>query len=150
MILRITLGGRLMHDIVLGERLKADTLPVTELPLCRVLLMNDARFPWAVLVPRRTGASEVFDLSADDQQQLWREASALGAAMKDGFQGDKINIAALGNVVSQLHVHVVVRTQNDAAWPAPVWGQGEPQFYTPDQQASARDQLLAQIDGLSL
>lgn len=139
-----------MNDIALDERLEADTLPVTELPLCRVLLMNDSRFPWAVLVPRIVGASEVFDLPADDQQQLWREAGALGAVMKDGFHGDKINIATLGNVVSQLHVHVVVRTRTDAAWPAPVWGQGEARPYTPDEQASARDQLLAQIEGLSL
>ncbi|MDN6180117.1 MAG: HIT family protein [Halomonas subglaciescola] len=139
-----------MNAIALDERLKADTLPVAELPLCRVLLMNDARFPWAVLVPRIAGASEIFDLTADDQQQLWREAGALGAAMKDGFHGDKINVATLGNLVSQLHVHVVVRTRNDAAWPAPVWGHGEPRPYTQDQQTSVRDRLLAQIERLAL
>ena len=100
-----------MNDIVLDERLETDTIPVTELPLCRVLLMNDTRFIWVILVPRQSGASEVFDLSTEDQQQLWRETTMLGAAMKTSFEGDKINIATLGNVVSQLHMHIVVRRQ---------------------------------------
>ncbi|MGM0614348.1 MAG: HIT domain-containing protein [Pseudomonadota bacterium] len=139
-----------MNDITLDERLEADTFPVTELPLCRLLLMNDTRFTWVILVPRQPGASEVFDLDEQSQQQLWREASALGAVMKDAFEGDKINIAALGNVVSQLHVHVIVRHKNDAAWPGPVWGLGNAEPYTPDQQASVRAQLLAEIERLNL
>ena len=139
-----------MNDIALDERLEADTFPVTELPLCRVLLMNDTRFTWVILVPRQPGASEVFDLDEESQQQLWREASALGAAMKEAFEGDKINIAALGNMVSQLHVHIIVRHKNDAAWPGPVWGLGNAEPYTPDQQASVRAQLLAEIERLNL
>jgi len=139
-----------MNDITLDERLEADTIPVTELPLCRVLLMNDARFSWVILVPRQAGASEVFDLSPEDQQQLWHETSALGAAMKESFEGDKINIATLGNVVSQLHMHIIVRHQDDAAWPGPVWGAGTAEPYTPDQQANVRAQLLAEIEGLGL
>ncbi|XGA80526.1 HIT domain-containing protein [Halomonas sp. CH40] len=139
-----------MNDIALDERLEADTFPVTELPLCRVLLMNDTRFTWVILVPRQPGASEVFDLDEESQQQLWREASALGAAMKEAFEGDKINIAALGNMVSQLHVHIIVRHKNDAAWPGPVWGLGSAEPYTPDQQASVRAQLLAEIERLNL
>lgn len=139
-----------MNNIVLDERLEADTFPVTELPLCRVLLMNDTRFAWVILVPRQPGASEVFDLDEESQQQFWREASALGAAMKEAFEGDKINIAALGNVVSQLHVHVIVRHKNDAAWPGPVWGLGNAEPYTTDQQASVRAQLLAEIERLNL
>lgn len=136
-----------MNDITLDERLAADTLPVADLPLCRVLLMNDARYPWVILVPRHASISEVFELSAVDQQQLWREATYLGEAMKTALGGDKLNIATLGNVVSQLHVHVVVRRHTDATWPAPVWGNGSPEPYDLDGQVRMRDQLLAHIQG---
>lgn len=139
-----------MINFELDERLAADTLPVTDLPLCRVLLMNDARYPWVILVPRHASISEVFELSADDQQQLWREATQLGEAMKTVLGGDKVNIASLGNVVSQLHVHVVLRRHDDATWPAPVWGNGSPEPYDLDGQAQLRDQLLAIIDGLDV
>ncbi len=116
-----------MIKFELDERLAADTFPIADLPLSRVLLMNDARYPWVILVPRHASISEVFELPADDQQQLWREASQLGEAMKTALEGDKINIASLGNVVSQLHVHVVLRRHSDATWPAPVWGNGSPE-----------------------
>tara|TARA_R110000850_G_scaffold177735_1_gene303541 strand:+ start:112 stop:531 length:420 start_codon:yes stop_codon:yes gene_type:complete len=134
----------------LDERLAADTLPIADLPLSRVLLMNDARYPWVILVPRHASISEVFELSANDQQQLWREATQLGDAMKEALGGDKVNIAALGNVVSQLHVHVVIRRHSDATWPAPVWGNGSPKPYDLDEQAQLRDQLLALINGLDV
>lgn len=137
-----------MTNFELDERLAADTFPVAELPLCRVLLMNDARYPWVILVPRQASISEVFELSVTDQQQLWREATQLGEAMKTALAGDKLNIATLGNVVSQLHIHVVIRRQNDAVWPAPVWGNGSPSPYDLDGQAHMRAQLLALIQGL--
>lgn len=137
-----------MNDFTLDERLAADTLQVAELPLSRVLLMNDARYPWVILVPRLASISEVFELSAHDQQQLWREATMLGEAMKEALSGDKVNIASLGNVVSQLHVHVVLRRHNDATWPAPVWGNGSAEPYDLDSQAQLRDQLQALIAGL--
>lgn len=136
-----------MNDFTLDERLSTDTLPVADLPLCRVLLMNDARYPWIILVPRYPSISEVFELSAADQQQLWREATQLGEAMKEALGGDKLNIATLGNVVSQLHVHVVVRRRTDATWPAPVWGNGSPEPYDLEDQAHIRDLLLAHIQG---
>lgn len=136
-----------MKDFTLDERLAADTMPVADLPLCRVLLMNDARYPWAILVPRHAAISEVFELSAEEQQQLWHEATQLGETMKTMFEGDKLNIASLGNVVSQLHVHVVVRKHTDATWPGPVWGNGSPEPYDLDGQAHMRDQLLAFIQG---
>lgn len=139
-----------MIKFELDERLAADTFPIADLPLSRVLLMNDARYPWVILVPRHASISEVFELSADDQQQLWCEASQLGEAMKTALGGDKVNIASLGNVVSQLHVHVVLRRHNDATWPAPVWGNGSPEPYDLDGQAQLRDQLLALIDGLGV
>lgn len=139
-----------MDDFTLDERLTADTLPVAELPLSRVLLMNDARYPWVILVPRHAAISEVFELSANDQQQLWREATQLGDAMKTALGGDKINIATLGNVVSQLHVHVVVRRHSDATWPAPVWGNGSAELYDLDNQTRLRDQLKTLIAGLDV
>ncbi|GEN28725.1 histidine triad (HIT) protein [Halovibrio variabilis] len=139
-----------MNNIVLDERLAADTFPVADLPLCRVLVMNDARYPWVILVPRHASISEVFELSMSDQQQLWREATQLGEAMSSALSGDKLNIAALGNVVSQLHVHVVVRRHSDATWPAPVWGNGSPKPYDVTGQTAMRDQLLALINGLGL
>lgn len=120
-----------MIPFELDDRLAGDTLPLYDLPLCRALLMLDARYPWVVLVPRRAALSEVFELSDSEQQQLWREASQLGQAMKTAFGGDKLNIATLGNVVSQLHMHVVIRRHDDAAWPAPVWGHGTPEAYSP-------------------
>lgn len=139
-----------MHELPLDPRLEEDTLPITELPLCRVLLMNDARFAWLVLVPRRNSVSEVTDLLSEDQLQLWREATQLGAALKEALGGDKLNIAALGNVVAQLHVHVIVRHHDDDAWPAPVWGHGEAVPYDLDGQAETRALVLALVEGLSL
>ncbi|MFY0991760.1 HIT family protein [Halomonas sp. C05BenzN] len=139
-----------MSDFEPDARLVEDSYPVTELPLCQLRLMNDARFPWLVLVPRRRGISEVFELEDAEQQQLWREASRIGRALKESLGGDKLNIASLGNVVAQLHVHVVIRRHGDAAWPGPVWGQGEPEPYDLDALATMRDQLLAQVEGLEL
>lgn len=143
-------GASHLNDFTLNERLAADTLPVADLPLSRILLMNDARYPWVILVPRHASISEVFELSASDQQQLWREATQLGEAMKKVLAGDKVNIASLGNVVSQLHVHVILRRHSDAAWPAPVWGNGSAALYDLDGQAQLRDKLLALIDGLDV
>lgn len=139
-----------MSDFEPVARLVEDSYPVTELPLCQLRLMDDARYPWLVLVPRRQGVSEVFDLEEADQQQLWREATRVGRALKGALQGDKLNIASLGNVVSQLHVHVVVRRRGDDAWPSPVWGSGDPLPYDLDALAAMRDRILAQVEGLDL
>ena len=108
----------------LDGRLAADTFVLGSTSLSRVLLMNDARFPWLILVPERADVSEPFDLSEADQEQLWQESMRLGGAMKAHFAADKINVAALGNQVAQLHVHHIARFQVDAAWPGPVWGVG--------------------------
>ena len=114
----------------LDNRLVNDTVVVADCALCRVLLMNDSRYPWLILVPRVASVSEVFELTAEQQQQLWQETSAIAQRLKNEFQADEINIATLGNVVKQLHMHVVVRMQDDAAWPAPVWGNGVAQPYS--------------------
>ncbi|QOR40416.1 HIT domain-containing protein [Billgrantia diversa] len=137
-----------MSSVELDERLVRDSYPVAELPLCQLRLMDDTRFPWLILIPRRAGVSEVFDLGEADRQQLWREASEVGHMLQALTQADKINVANLGNVVAQLHVHIVARLRGDDAWPGPVWGQGQPQPYDLDGLASMRDHLLARLDGL--
>ncbi len=131
-------------------RLVEDSYPVTELPLCQLRLMNDTRFPWLVLIPRRRGVSEVFELDEADQQQLWREAGRLGRAFKTLMEADKLNVASLGNLVPQLHLHLVLRREGDAAWPGPVWGQGEAEHYDLDALAAMRDRVLAMVEGLDL
>ncbi len=106
----------------LNSVLDSDTVTVVEWPLSLVLLSLDANYPWCILVPRRAGIREIYELDAADQQQLLRESSALGETMMALFQGDKLNVAALGNMVPQLHLHHIVRYEGDEAWPGPVWG----------------------------
>lgn len=131
-------------------RLVEDSYPVTELPLCQLRLMNDTRFPWLLLIPRKRGVGEVFELDEAEQQQLWREAGRIGQAFKTLMEADKLNVASLGNVVAQLHVHLVLRREGDDAWPGPVWGQGEATPYDLDGLAAMRDRVLAMIEGLDL
>jgi diadenosine tetraphosphate (Ap4A) HIT family hydrolase len=107
---------------VLHAQLAADTFVVGDLPLSRVLLMNDARFPWVIVVPRRAGLTEFLDLDEDECGVLQAELRRVGAGITALFQPDKLNVAALGNRVPQLHVHVIGRFRNDPAWPNPVWG----------------------------
>lgn len=109
-------------SFTLNARLASDTFPVVSLPLCELLLMNDASYPWLILVPRRQGATEVIDLTQADQSQLWVESVAVSHMLRDDFGAEKLNIAALGNVVAQLHVHHIARFHADQAWPKPVWG----------------------------
>ena len=129
------------RSFLLHERLARDTIPVGDFVLSRVLLMNDARFPWLVLVPRIDGAQEVFDLSASDQQRLTAEIVRCSQRVKMLTGAVKMNIGALGNLVPQLHVHVVARSPGDGAWPGPVWGFGTPDPYT----ASEADAMVAQL-----
>ncbi|AGI25437.1 HIT family protein [Pseudomonas sp. MT3] len=126
---------------VLDSRLEQDTVPVGDFPLSSLLLMNDSQYPWFILVPRREDVSELFQLDPDDQQQLWREATQLAETLKDTFSADKMNVANLGNVVSQLHVHVIVRRRNDAAWPGPVWGRHPAVPYGVEELARLREKL---------
>jgi diadenosine tetraphosphate (Ap4A) HIT family hydrolase len=128
----------------LDPRLAADTLVVGETPLCRVLLMNDARYPWLILVPRRGDVTEPFGLSESDQARLWQESMRLGEAMKVHFAADKLNIAALGNQVAQLHVHHIARFRTDYAWPGPVWGVGSAVPYSD----AALDALIGELRSL--
>jgi diadenosine tetraphosphate (Ap4A) HIT family hydrolase len=114
-----------MIDFILDSRLEADTYLVGELILNRVLLMDDARFPWVILVPKRSNIREIIDLELRDRAMLYRETEAVMEAMKRLFSPTKLNVAALGNIVPQLHMHVIARFDDDQAWPQPVWSVGE-------------------------
>jgi diadenosine tetraphosphate (Ap4A) HIT family hydrolase len=127
-------------DFVLDARLDADTRLVASLELCDVRLMNDARYAWLVLVPRRAGLVEVTDLPADEQVLLWQEVNRASTALRAVAPCDKLNLGALGNIVRQLHVHIVARCAGDAAWPGPVWGHGSAQPYA---EASLNSRLGA-------
>ena len=106
----------------LHPQLEADTVAVGDLVLSRVLIINDANYPWIILVPRQPGVTEILDLGEAEQTQLMSEIARAGAALKEITACHKLNIAALGNVVPQLHVHIIARHRSDAAWPLPVWG----------------------------
>ena len=129
----------------LHAQLEKDCDVLGQFALSHLLLMNDAQYPWFILVPARANISEIFQLSVADQQQLWRESTQLAAGLMQVFHGDKMNIAALGNVVPQLHVHHIVRYTTDAAWPAPVWGKLPAVAYADTE----RDALLEKLFSLA-
>ncbi len=106
----------------LDHRLENDTVKLASWPLSDVLLMNDSQYPWVILVPRHEGVTEIFQLPIEEQSQLLKESAFLGESLMSIFSGEKLNVAALGNVVSQLHLHHVIRFSSDIAWPGPVWG----------------------------
>ncbi len=129
----------------LHPQLAQDTVPVGDLPLARVLLANDANYPWLILVPRVPGLVELIDLEENAQVQLLGEISAVARALKKITACDKLNIAALGNQVPQLHVHVIGRRRSDAAWPKPVWGVKQALSYTQGEQAILRGSLQGEL-----
>ncbi|NBG93561.1 HIT family protein [Pseudomonas sp. 9.1(2019)] len=130
---------------VLDTRLHEDTWLIGDFPLCRLLLSNDSNYPWFILVPRREGISELFQLDEHDQQLMWAETTALARTLKDAFGADKMNVATLGNVVSQLHMHVIVRYQADVAWPGPVWGKHPAKPYTQAEVGAIQDKLKSAL-----
>lgn len=111
-----------MAEFLLHARLSADCTLLGELPLCSLLLLNDSRYPWFILVPRRADISEIYQMSEADQARFWAESTQFGQSAMELFGGDKLNIGALGNMVAQLHVHHIIRYQSDPAWPSAVWG----------------------------
>jgi diadenosine tetraphosphate (Ap4A) HIT family hydrolase len=129
----------------LHPQLAADTVAVGDLPLTRVLLANDANYPWLILVPRRPGLVELIDLEQSAQVQLLGEIAAAARALKAITACEKLNIAALGNQVAQLHVHVIARRHSDAAWPKPVWGAAAPGVYDPLVRARFIGALRARL-----
>jgi diadenosine tetraphosphate (Ap4A) HIT family hydrolase len=126
----------------LDPRLTADTLFAAQFPLCEVRVMNDVRYPWLVAIPRIPGAVELFGLAPRDAEQVWAEIQALGTLVA-GLPGvGKVNIGALGNVVRQLHIHIVGRHEGDPAWPGPVWAHSPAKPYESDQAASLIDHVV--------
>jgi diadenosine tetraphosphate (Ap4A) HIT family hydrolase len=137
--------GRGAGGFELAPELRRDCVVAGRLPLCVLLLMNDAHYPWFILVPARAGVTEVHQLSDADQQQLLRESTHLARALAQAFAPDKLNIAALGNQVPQLHLHHIARYRTDPAWPAPVWGRVPPRPYAAAEAAAVLERLRAAL-----
>ncbi|MBR9870081.1 MAG: HIT family protein [Gammaproteobacteria bacterium] len=134
----------------LHERLAADTHSLGQSALCEVRLMNDRTWPWIILVPAVSGVREIYQLTADQQMQLLKESSALSKGMMELFEGDKMNVAALGNMVPQLHLHHIVRFQDDPAWPGPVWGTQAPVPYSDEELERVIEKLQPVLESLAL
>jgi diadenosine tetraphosphate (Ap4A) HIT family hydrolase len=129
-------------DFELHPQLAADTFQITTLQTCQVLLANDARFAWLILVPQVANLRDWHDVPSALQANVLDEVNQAAATLKDLTNAHKMNVAALGNQVAQLHIHVIARHQDDAAWPKPVWGEGTPQPYTDSARATITDSLL--------
>jgi diadenosine tetraphosphate (Ap4A) HIT family hydrolase len=125
----------------LAPELKRDCIELADWPLCKVLLLNDSQYPWFVLVPRVVGARDIIDLDEEQQQVFWQESAKLSKLLRVVFTPDKLNVAALGNMVPQLHVHHIARYKHDVAWPKPVWGLFPAVPYTQEQLLSLRESL---------
>ena len=138
----------------LHPRLEQDCIAIGRFELCRLLMMNDSQYPWFILVPERTDLREIYQLSKADRQLLTEESSYLAENLALLFKADKMNIAAIGNMVPQLHIHHIVRYQTDKAWPAPIWGKFDAVPYTEQQiaeiLAQTKEQLRLQDQHLSL
>jgi diadenosine tetraphosphate (Ap4A) HIT family hydrolase len=130
-----------MTCFVLHPQLEKDSELVTELMLCSVRIINDINYPWLILVPKVNQISDVIDLSDVQQQMLWQESALVSRALKHLFTPDKLNVAALGNMVPQLHLHHIVRYKNDVSWPKPIWGQVPSKAYS-DKQLSKQIELI--------
>ena len=131
--------------------LSRDGIYLGSFPLCQVLLINDSAYPWFVLVPQRENIRDTIDLSKSDYEALWTESRTLSIAIMKLFDGEKLNVAALGNITPQLHLHHVVRFAADPAWPGPIWGVQPLQPYSDQQIEEIRIRLNSvQIDGLSV
>ena len=135
-----------MSDFEVHEQLLNNCAVVGDANLCRVLLMNDARFPWLILVPRIEGLRDFHEVPLDDRPALFSEIESASLAVKELIDADKVNVAALGNQVPQLHVHVIGRLKSDVAWPGPVWGVGTPVPYQ-DVERNERTRLVSEAMG---
>ena len=132
----------------LHPRLAQDSLSLGHFLLCEVLLMNDARYPWVILVPRRDDISEIHQLDDQDQQQLMVESSFVASRLSSLVHADKMNVAAIGNMVPQLHIHHVARYHSDETWPDPVWGKGKAVPYSEQESAAVCQQLKIELSPL--
>ena len=129
----------------LHPRLKQDSISIGRFDLCQLLMMNDSQYPWFILVPEKAGIKEIYQLAKSDQQKLLKESSYLAENLAALYQADKMNIAAIGNLVPQLHIHHIVRYRSDKAWPDPVWGKFSAIPYTPQQIAENITRIKEQL-----
>lgn len=125
----------------LAAEFERDSIWLADWPLCQLRVQNDANYPWFILIPRRIAMVEIIDLTEQDRAQLWRESDVLSTFLKSEFQAKKLNIAALGNMVPQLHLHHIVRYENDIAWPSPVWGKVPAKAYNETQWQQLKQKL---------
>jgi diadenosine tetraphosphate (Ap4A) HIT family hydrolase len=128
------------NNFTLDPRLASDTFEITDLVLSKLLLMDNANFPWVILVPRKENICEIIDLNEEDQMQLMREISLVSRIMQEIFSPDKLNVAALGNIVPQLHVHIIARFKGDIAFPEPTFGKAKKPYET-----NERDTIIQKI-----
>jgi len=133
------------ETFTLDPQLANDSIELMDFPLCKLLLANDSNYPWFILVPRVAGITEMFQLEWEDQQQLLNESSLLSEFLLQEFGGDKMNVAALGNVVAQLHLHHVVRFSTDISWPKPIWGQQDAAPYSSEDIDALKERLLPKL-----
>ena len=131
----------------LDPLLQKDTHDLGSFQLCRLLLSNNKTYPWFILVPRREGITELHQLALADREQLWKESAQLSSWIEEVYACDKLNVAALGNVVSQLHIHHIARYRVDPAWPRPIWGEGESVPYSEKEVEAVRRRFLAAFSG---
>jgi diadenosine tetraphosphate (Ap4A) HIT family hydrolase len=136
-----------MTQFILDKTLEGDSIFIADLTLCTLRLINDKRWPWLVLMPKRPDIEEVFDLSKDDQKQLHIETNQAAEKFKALTNCEKINIAMIGNVVRQLHVHIIARDDGDANWPSPVWGYGTREPYNDAEIDEWHDKLITMLNG---
>jgi diadenosine tetraphosphate (Ap4A) HIT family hydrolase len=141
----MTDGPEQQMDFALDPRLAADTRPIGDLALCRLLLMDDETYPWLILVPRHAGAAEILDLSVADRARLIEEIALVCDALRAETRPIKLNVAALGNVVRQWHVHLIARFETDPAWPGPVWGRFPPRRYGPQTAGAFARRIAARL-----
>jgi diadenosine tetraphosphate (Ap4A) HIT family hydrolase len=132
-------------SFLLHPQLVQDTIELADFPLCKLLLCNDSAYPWFILVPKVANTSEIYQLDWQQQQQLLNESSLLSELLMQVFAGDKMNVAALGNMVEQLHVHHVVRFKTDSQWPKPIWGQQAAKPYSEAEITVLKEKLLPQL-----
>ena len=137
-----------MENFQLHELLVKDCIELVDLPLCKLLLMNDSQYPWFVLVPRVENVQDIYQLDWEQQQQFLNESSMMSEVLMQLYSGDKMNVAALGNVCPQLHVHHIVRFKNDSAWPKPVWGLNPLLPYSNEEIEKIKHQVLPHISAI--
>lgn len=139
-----------MSIFELHPQLRKDSELVVELSLCEVRLINDANYPWLILVPKVANIKDVIDLNDSQQQTLWQESALVSKVLKHLFTPDKLNLAALGNMVPQLHLHLIARFKDDVSWPNPIWGKVAAKPYSASEMADRINLIKTEITARNL